>query len=360
MNAGQLIAGRYRIEEHVGRGGMQDVFRARDEILDYDVALKTPQPGQASRRFKQSAILAARVNHYNVAKTYDYLEEDGAAYLIEEFVTGETLEAKIQRYGVLDPYLGCLVLHHLAKGVAASHHAGVVHRDMKPSNVMTEAGVNIRTLKVTDFGIATLTEEFFEDAARNGDLTLSSSGTIRGALPYMAPEMMFRQPGDHPGMPVDIWSVGAMMFRLLTGDFPFGVYLDAAVNVRNQTRKDWPKFMTAKEQFRPLTLELQSVVDRCLSYNPADRPTADELVQTCLELCYSTAERIECSLHEIIQGGYSGILNSAAGRFFFSMKSVYGPKSPNLETNKRASISRYPGSPRDRAHPVVVINDIVP
>lgn len=355
MTPGTLVAGRYQIIGHAGRGGMQDVYRAQDLILGMDVALKTPQPGQADRRFKQSAILAARVNHYNVAKTFDYFEENGAAFLIEEFVDGETLESKIRRYGILDPYLGALVLHHLSKGVAASHHAGVAHRDLKPSNVMTENGINIRTLKVTDFGIATLTDDFFEEAVQNGDLTLSTSGTIRGALPYMAPEMMFRQPGDRPGKQADIWSIGAMMFRLLTGEYPFGINFEAAVNVRNQTRKDWPAFMTAKAQFRPLAGELQEIVESCLQYQPDQRPSADDLIRTCSNLCYSTAERVECSVSELIQGGYSGLLTSSAGKFFFSMKSVYGPKRPNVDAHNRVSVSRYPGTPRERAHPVVVV-----
>lgn len=355
MNVNDLVASRYRIIAHVGRGGMQDVYSARDLLLETDVALKTPQAGQAARRFKQSAILAARVNHYNVAKTLDYVEENASVYLIEEFVQGETLEEKMTRYGLLDPYLGALVLHHLSKGIAASHHAGVIHRDLKPSNVMTEAGVNIRKLKITDFGIATLTDELMEEAAQDGNLTLSTSGTIKGALPYMAPEMMFRQPGDHPGPPTDIWSLGAMMFRLLTGDYPFGVFLQAAVNVQNRTRKAWPAFMTSKAQFRPLARELQAIVEACLSYDPNDRPTADRLVEMCGQLCYSTAERLDGTVTGLIQNGYSGFLTTSSGSLFFSMDSVYGPKRPDQADNKKVSVAHYPGSPNARAHPVIVI-----
>jgi serine/threonine-protein kinase len=334
---------------------MQDVYRARDLLLETDVALKTPQAGQASRRFKQSAILAARVNHYNVAKTLDYVEESGSVYLVEEFVQGETLEDKVARYGLLDPYLGALVLHHLSKAIAASHHAGVIHRDLKPSNVMTESGVNIRTLKITDFGIATLADELLEEAAQDGNLTLSTSGTIKGALPYMAPEMMFRQPGDHPGPPTDIWSIGAMMFRLLTGEYPFGVFLQAAVNVQNRVRKDWPNFMTSKPQFRPLSQELQAIVEACLSYEPNQRPTADQLVEMCGQLCYSTAERLDGTVTRLIQNGYSGFLNTSAGSLFFSMDSVYGPKRPDQAGNSNVSVARYPGLPNARAHPIIVI-----
>lgn len=355
MIAGTIIAERYRIIEHVGKGGMQDVYRAHDELLLTDVALKTPQLGPATRRFKQSAILAGKVNHHNVAKTYDYVEDNNNVYLIEEFVEGETLEAKIKRYGTLDPYLGALVFSHLAKGLAASHHAGVVHRDLKPSNVMTESGVNIHTLKITDFGIATFTDELLAEAAEDGNLTLSTSGTIRGALPFMAPEMMFRKPGEHPGKPADIWSLGAMMFRLLAGDYPFGVYLQAAVNVQNRARTAWPRFMTSKPQFRPLSLELQAAVEACINYDLTGRPTADELVQMCSQFCYSTDIRMVGTVSSIIQNGYSGFLDTDAGSLFFSMDSVYGKRRPDAQTNTTVSVAAYPGLPAARGHPVVVI-----
>ena len=205
MNIGSTVSSRYKIVSHIGRGGMQDVYLANDKLLGINVALKTPQVGQPDRRFGQSAIIAARVNHHNVAKTLDYVEEGGRLFLIEEFVAGETLEDKLVRFGAVDPHLGARIFHHLCKGVAASHHAGVVHRDLKPSDIIAEPGVNLHQLKITDFGIATLTEEVFAEAAKDGDLTRSTSGTIRGALPYMAPEMMFRSSGKRSGYLV-AWS----------------------------------------------------------------------------------------------------------------------------------------------------------
>jgi serine/threonine-protein kinase len=170
ISSGKLVAGRYEVQNHVGNGGMQDVYRARDRMLGLDVALKTPLPGQAGKRFERSAQIASRVNHYNVAKTLDYIEEEGNVYLIEEYVDGETLEEKLRGMSLIDPHLASRIMHHLSKGIAASHHAGVVHRDVKPSNVMTAPGVNLHNLKITDFGIATLTEEVFDDAAQSGDL----------------------------------------------------------------------------------------------------------------------------------------------------------------------------------------------
>ena len=351
---GEVIGGRYKVIEHIGRGGMQEVYRANDILLDIDVALKTPQTTQAAKRFRTSALVAARVNHHNIAKTLDYFVEDTTEYLVEEFIDGETLDEKQKKFGALDPHLGARVLHHLAKGVAASHRANVIHRDLKPSNVMTTKGVNVHRLKITDFGIATLAKEVFDEAANAGDITLSNSGTIKGALPFMAPEMMFRKPGDNPGEGVDIWSIGAMMFKLLTGEFPFGVYLEAAVNVKNKERKQWPAFMTSNPQFAPLAIELQVVVDSCLEYDPGSRPSAEDIAQKCEGLCYLAVERHEGTVRNLIQNGFSGFI-AGAGTAFFSMESVYGNSKPNSDENKHVCYSSFPGSPHPRAHPVLVI-----
>ncbi|WP_157915991.1 serine/threonine-protein kinase, partial [Escherichia coli] len=142
MNAQDIVSERYRIERHIGRGGMQDVYLAQDILLESNVALKTPQPGQPDKRFKNSAKISARVNHHNVAKTLDYIEENGRLFLIEEFVDGDNLENKLKTFGAIDPHLAARIFLHVSKGVAASHHAGVVHRDLKPSNIIVEHGIN--------------------------------------------------------------------------------------------------------------------------------------------------------------------------------------------------------------------------
>lgn len=355
INARTIIDDRYNVIEHVGSGGMQDVYRARDMVLDIDVALKTPQPGQQTKRFKLSAEIAARINHHDVAKTLDYFQVNGIDYLIEEFVEGENLEQKLSSFNFLDPHLASRVLHHLAKGIAASHRAGVIHRDLKPSNVMVSNGVDLHHLKITDFGIATLTEGFFDEAAQGGDITKSNSGTIKGALPFMAPEMMFRKKNDKITSAVDIWSLGAMMFRLLTGEYPFGVFLDAAVNVKTRNRAPWPPFMTANRQFAPLARELQAIVEKCLSYDAADRPSAQDISRDCQELCYLSVERHEGVVQNLIQNSYSGFVQSARGPVFFSMESVYGIQRPNTTTHNQICFSSFPGSPHPRAHPVIVM-----
>ena len=353
---GNIVAERYTVIEHVGRGGMQDVYRAFDQLLESDVALKTPQAGQADKRFSQSAVIAARVNHHNVAKTLDYFADGDKHYLVEEFIAGETLDRKLNVFGAIDPHLSARIFLHIAKGVAASHHAGVVHRDLKPSNIIVEPGINLHALKITDFGIATLTMEVFDEAAQDGDLTRSTSGTVRGALPYMAPEMMFRAPGEHPAEPSDIWSLGALMFQILSGAVPFGFYLQAAVNVQNRNRAPWPRFITDNPQFKPLSLQLQSIIESCLQYSPEERPTADELVKEISELCFIGEDRIEGTVSNLIQNGYSGFITGKDNyTSFFSMESVYGPNRPNTSDKRKVCFSRFPGTPKPRAHPIIIL-----
>ena len=144
MKNGDVVSSRYVVQSHIGRGGMQDVYLASDQLLGIEVALKTPQAGQTDKRFSQSAVIAARINHHNVAKSLDYIEEDDRLFLIEEYVQGETLETKLARFGAVDPHLGARVFHHIAKGIAASHHAGVIHRDLKPSNINNKPRDNAR------------------------------------------------------------------------------------------------------------------------------------------------------------------------------------------------------------------------
>ncbi|AFR01809.1 protein kinase [Pectobacterium carotovorum subsp. carotovorum] len=357
IEVGKIIAERYKILSYVGKGGMQDVYKVLDLRLDLDLALKTPLSGLESKRFLKSAKIAAKINHHNIAKTFDYVEDNGNIFLAEEFVEGENLEEKLRHFDFLDPHYGACILHNLAKGIMASHKAGVIHRDLKPSNVMVSGGVQISNLKITDFGIATLTQELFDEAAAGGDLTRSTSGTIKGALPFMSPELMFGKKGKPIESSTDIWSLGAMMFKLLTGEYPFGVYLDAAVNVKTKNRMDWPTFMTANPQYQSLSQDLQKIVDNCLSYDPDKRPTAETLVKECEALCYLSEERHIGRVNNLIQGGISGFIDGTPSNSFFSMESVYGSRTPNTSTRNTVCYSTFDGHPHPRAHPVILWKD---
>lgn len=352
---GTVFADRYQVHEHINNGGMQAVYRATDQRIGQDVVLKTPLAGQEHRRFRASAQISAQINHHNVAKTYDYFETEDKPYLIEEFIEGETLdEALLGKTDYIDPHLGARLFQFLAKGIAASHHADVIHRDLKPSNVLVAGGFNLTNVKITDFGIATFTKDFFDEVADKGDITLSNSGTVKGALPYMAPEMMFRSPGDHPGQQIDIWAIGAMMFRMLTGEYPFGTGFNAPANIKMKKRIPWPDFMTSKQQYAPLSNSLQDLVEKCLDWDPNNRPTADQLVSMCGDICYFNAPREDGTVVRNQYGGAYGFIDRPnRPDIFYHRDSLYGKtRAPN---NTNVSFSSCTGNPQDRAHPVIIL-----
>jgi serine/threonine protein kinase len=324
----------------------QEVYEAHDQVLRRAVALKVPKNSSAEKRFARSAALSARVNHPNIAKTLDYFEERGSAYLVEELVEGRDLKRVLaDEYQLLDPYLAAHVLHHLARGVSASHHAGVVHRDLKPSNVMVSSGPDLAELKITDFGIAVMAEEEMAEAVAGGEETITGSQTMVGAIPYMSPEMV-EAPRD-ADTPTDIWSIGAMTFELLTGDKPFGTGLPAVKRIIMDEIPWAPRFLRSKPQFKELGIELFDLLKRCLQKTPADRPKADELAESCSRLCYPTTRRRTGIVREYKTRTW-GFIDPDHGANVFD--SVYGSR-PN--EGDRVAFSCFSGGGADRAHPVV-------
>lgn len=348
LSPGDVIAGRYQIKRYVDAGGMQFVYAANDIVTDRTVALKTPKNSSATKRFKRSAIVAAKVNHPNVAKTLDYLRVGEERYLIEEFIDGSDMgKALLQHTKFLDPYLCAKIFHHLAKGVAAAHHAGVVHRDLKPTNVMVIGGYSLLEIKVTDFGIAKMAGEEIEKAASDVN-TMTASQTAVGALPYMAPEAI-----DTPtlvGPKADVWSLGAMVFHLMCGETPFGGGLRAVRAILAAERPLAPGFVTSNPQFSPLATQLLDLVYSCLQRDPNDRPSADELVASCGDLCYSPAPRFEGRVKRIDYSSY-GFISTNKEDVFFHNESVYGPS--RLAVDDYVLFSKFNGGGADRAHPLV-------
>ena len=350
LSAGDVIGGRYEIERYIDEGGMQFVYAAKDRLSGRIVALKTPKNKSATKRFRRSAVVAAKVNHPNVAKTLDYVKEGDNRYLIEELIVGSDLsKALLKKTNFLDPYLAAKVFHHMAKGLAAAHHAGVIHRDLKPTNVMVVGGYSLSELKVTDFGIAKMAEEELVEAAEGGDATLTTSQTAVGALPYMAPEAI-----DTPKevtQAADVWSLGAMIFHLLTGQQPFGSGLRAVQKIMAAEKPEPPAFVLRNPQFAPLAGEVLDMAWACLQKDPAARPSADALVTRCGQLCYTPATRFEGVVKRVDYEAY-GFISSEGGDAFFHMDSVFGPP-PKLKVGDRVLFSAYEGGGSPRAYPVL-------
>lgn len=352
LSGGDEVGDRYRIDSFLGEGGMQFVYRAYDLVLERVVALKAPKDKFAEKRFKGSAILAARVNHPNVAKTLDYVEDDVGPFLVEEFVDGGDLARVIlSRVKYLDPYMVAKLLHHMAKGLAASHHSCVIHRDLKPTNVLIGGGISATAVKITDFGIARMAEEEIREAAEGqGGLTNTTSQTAIGALPYMAPEVITSP--TKVSFSADIWSLGAMAFEMLTGRKPFGAGLQAVAKILSEEAVDFPRQLEGNQQFSPLVVDLKAIIDSCLVREVDGRPTADELIKQCERFCYPVTERFEGTLKKMI-GRNRGFIDCGGETIFFHMDSVFGPRP---KVGDSVAFAKFPGSPRARAHPVLLLS----
>jgi serine/threonine-protein kinase len=348
---GQVIGGRYAVEHYHAQGGMQLVYKAHDSLTGRTVALKTPKNNSASKRFKRSAVVAARVNHPNVAKTLDYVEEGGLRFLIEEFIEGADLsKAILENTASLDPYTAARLFHHLAKGVAAAHHAGVVHRDLKPTNVMISGDYNLTSVKVTDFGVAKMAESELEEAAANGGETMLLSDTAVGALPYMAPEAI--ETPKNVTMKADIWSLGALAFQFVTGALPFGKGLAAVTKIVSGQTVDLPDFVLKNPQFKPLATQVLELSSLCMRRDPGARPSADELVVLCGNLCYNAAPREEGRVKRIEEHKKWGFIAGPEGDVFFHASCVYGsPLSPGDKVVYTKHLSGASAAPR--AYPVI-------
>jgi eukaryotic-like serine/threonine-protein kinase len=348
-NPGDLIGSRYEVKKYIGQGGMQEVYLANDTLLKREVALKSPKNPSAKKRFKRSAVLSARVNHTNVAKTLDYVEENDKFYLIEEFVDGCDLGVFLRKQvSTFDPFATAQALHHLAKGLAASHHASVMHRDLKPSNVMVAGCTNFREFKITDFGIAKMAAEELEEAASGDAEGLTHSQTALGALPYMAPEMI--EDIKSAGKPSDVWALGALAYELVAGKKPFGAGYAAVPAIQAANLATLPSSATSKAQFRPFAEALYEVIKLCIKKNPADRVTADELVAECEKLHYSDEKR-HFGVVDSFNGTYGFIQRTGVEPTMFHRQSVLGDTP--VAVGQRVWYAAYPGTPRKRAFPVV-------
>ncbi|MFJ6929768.1 serine/threonine-protein kinase [Streptomyces nigra] len=217
-----LIAGRYRLIESIGRGGMGEVWRAYDQTLDRQVAVKLllPQDSDptAASRFRLEARTASRIDHPNVVGVRDFGEHDNQLYLVMELVEGDSLARVLTQSGAQPADRVARMAAQAAAGLAAAHRQGVVHRDIKPGNLLLDAD---GTLKIGDFGIA----RFLDDPGA----ALTATGQIVGTSLYLAPERALGKPA---GPASDVYALGCVLYQMLTGRPPFNA--DTAVAILHQ------------------------------------------------------------------------------------------------------------------------------
>ena len=259
----RLLSGRYLLGERLGRGGMGDVYRATDQVLARQVAVKVFRPyasdDELHLRHQSEARVLAGLNHPGLVAVYDIGTQDDQPFLVMELVEGETL-AQLIRRGPLEPRHAASLGGQLAASLQAIHDAGVIHRDVKPANVMVCAaddGTPLRT-KLTDFGIARLV-----DGTR-----LTSTGLLLGTAQYLSPEQTL---GGTVSYPSDVYALGLVLLECLTGAPAFpGVGIETAV-VRLSRQPEVPAALGG---------QWGGLLEAMTAREPEDRPTAGEVAAT--------------------------------------------------------------------------------
>src|SRR4051812_42647123 len=257
--------GQYRIVAPLGRGGTGTVYKAIDESLNREVAIKILNPDLADsevmKRFRAEATTLAKLNHPDIATIYELFRSNTDLLMVMEFVRGETLERLCSRVGPMPPDRAAYIIDRILWALEHAHRVGVVHRDLKPANVMvTEVGA----IKIMDFGIARV---------RGADHS-TAEGYMMGTPAYMAPEQVLGQQIDGRA---DLYSVGVVFYRLLTGALPLNA--DTAIGMMQRQISDPPTPLAVHGLNLPDWCE--PILDRSLAKSPADRfQTAEEFRET--------------------------------------------------------------------------------
>ncbi|MEU9447396.1 serine/threonine-protein kinase [Streptomyces sp. NPDC048277] len=264
---GLLIAGRYRIADTIGSGGMGRVWRAHDEVLHRAVAIKELTAALYVSESEQAVLLArtraearaaARINHSAVVTVHDVLEHDGRPWIVMELVEGHSLADAVKEQGRIEPREAARIGLWVLRALRAAHGAGVLHRDVKPGNVLI--GRDGRVL-LTDFGIAQI----------EGDTTITRTGEVVGSVDYLAPE---RVRGHDPGPSSDLWALGATLYTAVEGRSPF----------RRTSPLTTMQAVVEDEVGEPLNAgPLGPVITALLRKEPAQRPGPEELEQMLAE-----------------------------------------------------------------------------
>ena len=262
--AEQVLGGRYRIVRHLARGGMAEVYLAHDELLERPVAVKVLFPELARdasfvERFRREAQSAARLNHPNIVSVFDFGEDADGNFIVMEYVAGPTLSDVIGADGPMAPSRAVAIGADIAAALAAAHREGIVHRDVKPANVLLADGV----AKVADFGIA---------RAADSRAGLTLPGMIIGTANYLSPEQAQGLPVDHR---TDLYSLGMVLYEMLTGRPPFTGDNPIAVAYQQQHESALPP----SSRNRAVSPRLDAIVAELLSLDPVDRPSSADQVR---------------------------------------------------------------------------------
>ncbi|SET09769.1 serine/threonine protein kinase [Olsenella sp. KH3B4] len=280
--ADRVLGGRYQVLDKVGTGGMATVYRGMDQVLGRTVAIKTMLPQYATdpsfaARFKQEAQAAAALNSPYIVSVYDWGKDGDTYYIIMEYLRGTDLKSGIRKHGALDCKKVAQIGSQIAQALSVAHNHDIIHRDIKPQNIMVQPDGNI---KVMDFGIA---------RAKNSHLTTDNS--VLGTAHYVSPE---QTQGKPLGPTTDLYSLGIVMYEAATGRVPFDGDNAVTVAMKQVTERPVPP-----SQINPnVDPQLEAIILKCMQKDPKDRfQTADELYHT---------------LHDYLAGRMQAVNNATA------------------------------------------------
>ena len=281
LSKGQKINDRYEIVKSIGEGGMANVYLANDKILDRKVAIKVLRGDLSAdekfvRRFQREALSVSNLSHPNIVEVYDVGEEDGQYYIVMEYIEGKTLKQLLNKRESLTLTEVIDIMTQLTDGIAHAHESYIIHRDIKPQNIMIEDDGKI---KITDFGIA---------MALNAT-QITQTNSVMGSVHYLPPEQASGKGATIKG---DIYSLGILMYELLTGTVPFKG--DNAVEIALKHMKD--KIPSVRKQNPAIPQSVENIILKAAAKNPRNRyETAREMHEdlvTCLSEEHANDKKI--------------------------------------------------------------------
>ncbi|SEJ56716.1 serine/threonine-protein kinase [Demequina mangrovi] len=267
IHAGTTLAGRYVLRSLLAVGGMGEVWRGTDAELDREIAIKVLKDGAMEndtflKRFRNEAKNAAGLVHSNIAQVFDFGDHDGTPYIVMELVEGEPLSTILERERTLDEARLVTIMRHTCRGLAVAHEAGIMHRDVKPGNLLVQEG---DLVKITDFGVSRGTDQ----------TTLTATGMVMGTAQYLAPELALGKPATAAS---DLYALGIIAFEAVVGKRPFTAAsaVDIAIAQVNEPVPPLPAGVSP---------ELHALILQLLDKNPRRRPaSALELDRILAEL----------------------------------------------------------------------------
>lgn len=265
-----ILANRYRLINSIGKGGMAEVFLAIDEVLNREVAIKIMKgelsgDDNAVERFKREAMAVTKLVHPNIVEVYDVGEEENKNFIVMEYVRGLTLKKFIKKRHSIDTKEAIFLIRQLVSAIGKAHKAGIIHRDIKPQNIIIK---DDGTLKILDFGIA-----LAHDA-----MQITGTDAIIGSVHYLAPELSF---GKQAGVCSDLYSIGVVLYELLSGEVPYKA--DNPIDIAlSHVKKPFPRIRKINDS---IPQSVENIITKCVAKNPKDRYQDIQELNIDLSVC---------------------------------------------------------------------------